>query len=372
MNLQIPAELLPTDGRFGSGPSKVRAAQLRSIVAPASPMGTSHRKAPVKNLVANIKEGMRELFSLPDGYKVVLGNGGASLLWDAIAFTLAERHVQAATFGEFSRKAARAVGKVPWIERVDVREAPPGSVALCSPADGVDTYLYPHNETSTGALSPVRRIGSDALTVVDATSAAGGVLADISRTDVYYFSPQKCFGADGGLWIAFFSPAALERVERLAAQRWVPDMLNLQLAVQNSRKDQTLNTPAIATLLMIDSQIHWMLNAGGLKEMARRTAASSRLVYSWAEERDFATPFVAQAEYRSPVVATIDFDSSIDTAAISRFLRQAGIVDIDPYRSLGRNQFRFGLFPNVEYDDVAALLRSIDWAIESGIGTPQS
>ena len=370
MSFDIPSSILPVDGRFGSGPSKVRDTQLAAITAASSPMGTSHRQVPVKSVVASIQEGLRELFSLPDGYEVLLGNGGASLLWDAIAFTVAEKRVQAATFGEFSSKAAKAVAKVPWIDSVDIREAPAGEIALCTPAEGVDTYLYPHNETSTGAFSPVQRIGKDsgALTVVDGTSSAGGTLVDISETDLYYFSPQKCFGADGGLWIAFASPAALERIERLSRDRWVPDILNLQLAADNSRKNQTLNTPAIATLLMIDEQVQWMLAAGGLAEMARRTQESSNLVYTWAENRADATPFVRNPEFRSPVVATIDFDDVVPTTAISAFLRTHGVVDIFPYRSLGRNQFRIGTFPSVEYDDVEALLRSIDWAIDAGVG----
>ena len=365
MSIQIPDELLPADGRFGSGPSKVRAVQLSSLTAIDSPMGTSHRQGPVKDVVARIQEGLRTLFSLPDGYEVMLGNGGASLLWDAIAFTVADRHVQAATFGEFSAKAASASAKVPWIDAVDIQRAEPGQVASCVSDDDVDTYLYPHNETSTGAISPVRRFGNPStLTVVDGTSCAGGVVVDISATDLYYFSPQKCFGSDGGLWLAFASPAALERIERLSRERWVPDILNLQLAADNSRKNQTLNTPAIATLLMIDQQVQWMLAEGGLTAMAARSRAASDLIYRWAEARPDATPFVSEPQFRSPVVATIDFDDSVDTAAISRLLRDNGVVDIDPYRSLGRNQFRFGTFPSVEYDDVVALLRSIDWAIE--------
>lgn len=370
MSMQIPPTLLPDDGRFGSGPSKVRAASLARVCSPHSPMGTSHRQAPVKNVVASIQEGLSELFSLPEGYEVVLGNGGASLLWDAIAFTVAHRRVQAATCGEFSTKAARAVGKVPWVDEVQTISAEAGSVALCEEAAGIDTYLYAQNETSTGAYTPVYRASTTpgALTIVDGTSSAGGTPVDLSLTDLYYFSPQKCFGADGGLWIAIASPAALERIASLAAERWVPDILNLQLAVTNSRKHQTLNTPAIATLLMVDAQIHWMLESGGLAEMAARSQRSSQLIYTWAESRLETSPFVSVPEFRSPVVATIDCDDSVNTQAISALLRSNGVVDIDPYRSLGRNQFRVGTFPAVEYDDVAALIRTLDWAIDARVG----
>lgn len=373
MTEKIPAALLPADGRFGSGPSKVRAAQLEAIVAPTTPMGTSHRQSAVRGLVAEIQAGLSELFNAPDGYEVLLGNGGASLLWDAIAFCVAAERTQAAVFGEFSGKAARAVAKVPWVSEAQVIEAPAGEVAACQARSGIDTYLYPHNETSTGALSSVRRIdGEDALTLVDGTSIAGGTLVDLGETDMYYFSPQKCFGADGGLWLSFASPAALERIERLTAERWVPDILNLQLAVNNSRKNQTLNTPALATLLMVAEQVRWMLAEGGLEAMAARTTASSKAIYSWAQARDFTTPFVANEADRSPVVATIDFDDAVDASAISAFLRENGILDIDPYRSLGRNQLRIGVFPAVETADVEALLACIDWAVDHGIGVEDS
>lgn len=366
MTTQIPSHLLPRDGRFGSGPSKVRPAQLAHVANAGSLMGTSHRQRPVRQLVGKIRSQLAELFSAPDGYEVILGNGGASLLWDAIAFNVVQERAQAAVFGEFSSKPVKPLSNVPWVSGVDVRQVEPGGVALCESADGVDTYLYAHNETSTGALSPVRRFGDDgALTLVDATSAAGGVLVDLSETDLYYFSPQKCFGADGGLWLAFASPAALERIDRLSRERWIPDILNLQLAVTNSLKDQTLNTPALSTLLLIEAQLDWMLEQGGLEAMAGRSAASSSYIYEWAENRAVANPFISEPAYRSPVVATIDFDESVDTQAISALLRENGVVDIDPYRSLGRNQFRVGTFPSVELDDVRALLSCIDWAIEN-------
>lgn len=365
MTLVIPADLLPRDGRFGSGPSKLRERQLARLSAPGSPMGTSHRQAPVRDVVASIRERITALFGLPDGYEVILGNGGASLLWDAMAFALVKSRAQAAVFGEFSGKPVRALGRVPWIEDVTTRTSEPGGVALCEPAEGIDTYLYAHNETSTGALSPVARFGGpEALTLVDGTSAAGGVCVDVSRTDLYYFSPQKNLGADGGLWLAIASPAALSRIAKLTSERWVPDILNLQLAVENSRKNQTLNTPAIATLLLVDEQLGWMLDNGGLEAMAGRARSSSSFIYEWAEKRADAAPFVAEPEYRSPVVATIDFDESVDARQVSAVLRANGIVDIDPYRSLGRNQLRIGTFPNVEISDVQALMACIDWVID--------
>lgn len=366
MTTQIPSHLLPRDGRFGSGPSKVRPAQLAHLANAGSLMGTSHRQRPVRQMVGKIRAQLSELFSAPEGYEVILGNGGASLLWDAIAFGVVEKRAQAAVFGEFSSKPVKPLSNVPWVSEVDVRRVEPGSIALCESRDGIDTYLYAHNETSTGALSPVSRFGDDgALTVIDATSAAGGVRVDLSETDLYYFSPQKCFGADGGLWLAFASPAALERIDRLSRERWIPDILNLQLAVSNSLKDQTLNTPALSTLLLIEAQLDWMLEQGGLEAMADRSATSSSYIYEWASNRTDAEPFISEPQYRSPVVATIDFDESVDTQAISALLRENGVVDIDPYRSLGRNQFRIGTFPSVEFEDVRALLGCIDWAIEN-------
>ncbi|MGO1591565.1 MAG: phosphoserine transaminase [Ancrocorticia sp.] len=365
MTLQIPAHLLPSDGRFGSGPSKLRSQQLARLTAPDSPLGTSHRQQPVKQVVASIREKIGDLFAIPDGYEVLLGTGGASLFWDAITFCLVESRAQAAVFGEFSGKVVKAITRAPWIDGVDIKRSAPGGVALCESAEGIDTYLYAHNETSTGAISPVSRFGGvGALTLVDATSAAGGVDVDVSQTDVYYFSPQKNFGADGGLWLAIASPAALARIQKLTSERWVPDILNLQLAVENSRKDQTLNTPAIATLLLIDEQLTWMLDQGGLSAMAQRTERSSSAVYNWATSRNDATPFVTQPQYRSPVVATVDFDESVNTAKVSKILRSHGVVDIDPYRSLGRNQLRIGTFPNVELADVEALLACLDWIID--------
>ncbi|MDY6142713.1 MAG: phosphoserine transaminase [Arcanobacterium sp.] len=364
-----PRIKLPSDGRFGAGPSKVRDAQVDAVVH--SPLGTSHRKAPVREIVRSIQDGLAQLFHLPSGYEVLLGNGGATALWDAISFCLVQDRAQAAVIGSFSGKAAQAVDKAPWLKDADIRRAEPGTMILNEPAEGIDAYLYAHNETSTGATSPLVRYGGSpmndaaALTIVDATSIAGGIDVDPTAVDFYYFSPQKCFGSDGGLWVAFASPAALARIERLAAQRWVPDFLNLQLAVENSRKNQTLNTPAIATLAMLAEQVAWMNASGGLPTMHARAKASTDAIYAWADAHDYAQPFVADPQYRSPVVATIDFDSTIDAPALSAELRRQGIVDIDPYRSLGRNQFRISAFPSIETSDVLILLEAIEALIES-------
>ncbi len=365
MTTQIPSHLLPRDGRFGSGPSKVRPAQLAHLANAGSLMGTSHRQRPVRQLVGKIRSQLSELFSAPDGYEVILGNGGASLLWDAIAFNIVQERAQAAVFGEFSSKPVKPLSNVPWVTEVDVRRVEPGGVALCESVDGIDTYLYAHNETSTGALSPVHRFGDDdALTVVDATSAAGGVLVDLSETDFYYFSPQKCFGADGGLWLTFASPSALERIDRLSRERWIPDILNLQLAVSNSLKDQTLNTPAIATLIMLAEQIGWLNGNGGLAWSTARCARSAGTLYQWAQASDYAAPFVSDLQTRSNAVVTIDLDDAIDAKQVIATLRDNGIVDTAGYRKLGRNQLRIGVFPSVEPDDVEALTHCIDYVVE--------
>lgn len=352
----IPSSLLPDDGRFGAGPSKVPPTH-----ASLDPnwLGTSHRKAPVKDVVGRIREGLSDLFDLPDGYEVALGNGGASLLWDAIPFCLIEAQARAATFGQFSSKAAKAITANPFVKDAIVDSAEPGSALLPQSSEGVDAYLYPQNETSTGAMLPVRRIGTEGtLTIVDATSAAGGVSFDAREADVYYFSPQKCFASDGGLWFAVLSPAAIERVERLTAARWVPDILNIGVALENSRKSQTLNTPALATLHLMDQQLTWMLESGGLAAMDARTKEMSGLVYEWAKNTEWAHPFVDE-QFRSQVVATIDIDLPADE--VSAICRRSGIVDIDGYRGLGRNQLRVATFPATEPDDVRALLESLSW-----------
>jgi phosphoserine aminotransferase len=365
-DIVIPADLLPTDGRFGCGPSKIRGAQLESLVtAGATILGTSHRQAPVKDLVGSIREGLATLFDLPDGYEVVLGNGGSTAFWDAASFGLVERRAEALSFGEFGSKFAKALG-APWLEAPHVITAPGGSRSELEPVEGVDVYAYPHNETSTGVMAPVVRAAGDAgaLTLVDATSAAGGALIDASAADVYYFAPQKNFASDGGLWLALFSPAAIERVERIAASdRYIPEFLSLKNAVDNSRLNQTLNTPAIATLLLLDDQIRWMNASGGLAWADARTKESSSALYDWATASEYATPFVVDPSHRSQVVATIDFDDRIDAAAVARTLRANGIVDTEPYRKLGRNQLRVATFTAIEPEDVRQLIRSIDFVV---------
>ncbi|MCU1560887.1 MAG: phosphoserine transaminase [Mycetocola sp.] len=366
--ITLPPELLPADGRFGCGPSKVRAEQVDAIVrASADLLGTSHRQAPVKDLVGSVRSGFEDLFSLPDGYEVILGNGGSTAFWDAAAFGLIERRSENLTFGEFGQKFAKAAA-APWLEAPLVRDAPGGSRSEVEVAEGIDVYAWPHNETSTGVMAPVRRVAGDdgALTVIDATSAAGGISIDASETDVYYFAPQKNFASDGGLWFALFSPAALERVNRVAASgRYIPEFLSLKNAVDNSRLNQTLNTPALATLIMLDSQLQWMNGNGGLDWASARTAESSSHLYDWAEKTSYTTPFVSNPEHRSQVVVTIDFDESIDAAAIAKVLRANGIVDTEPYRKLGRNQLRVATFTAIEPEDVRQLTRSIEYVVDA-------
>ncbi len=366
--LTIPRELLPGDGRFGCGPAKVRPDAVSALAATGTTLlGTSHRQAPVKNLVGAVRAGLTELFRLPDGYEVVLGNGGSTLFWDLAAFSLVERRSAHGTFGEFSAKFAAVATAAPHLEAPSVVSAEPGSVALPEATPSADVYAWAHNETSTGALAPVQRIaGADdgALVLVDGTSAAGGTALDVAATDAYYFAPQKSFGSDGGLWLALLSPAAIERAERIAASdRWVPESLSLTTAITNSRQNQTLNTPAIATLYLLHDQLTWLNEQGGLTFAAGRTADSAKRIYAWAEESAYAVPFVAEPEYRSPVVATIDF-TGVDAKAIAATLRANGVVDTEPYRKLGRNQLRVGMFPNVEPEDISQLTRCIDWVVE--------
>jgi phosphoserine aminotransferase len=364
--LMIPPTLLPADGRFGAGPSKVRPEQLAHLAgAGAAIMGTSHRQAPVKNLVASVQAGLAELFRLPDGYEVVIGNGGSTAFWDAAAFGLIERRSQNLVFGEFSSKFAAAAG-APWLKVPSVIKADAGSRREPEPLAGVDVYAWPHNETSTGVMSPVTRVHGDegALTVIDATSAAGGVDFDASQADVYYFAPQKNFASDGGLWFALFSPAALERVERIAAtDRYIPEFLSLTNAISNSRLNQTLNTPALSTLLLLENQVQWINGNGGLAWADARTKESSSALYEWADAVDYATPFVANPDHRSQVVVTIDFDEKIDAAAIAKTLRANGIVDTEPYRKLGRNQLRVATFTAVDPADVRQLIASIEYVV---------
>jgi len=363
--IDIPRELLPADGRFGCGPSKVRPEQLAHLAAHSAILGTSHRQAPVKDLVGRVRTGLSELFRLPEGYEVVLGNGGSTAFWDAAAFSIIDKRSENLTFGEFGAKFAQAAA-APFLEAPHVINAPGGSRSEVEIIDGIDVYAWPHNETSTGVMAPVRRVDADALTVIDATSAAGGVDFEASETDIYYFAPQKNFASDGGLWFALFSPAAIERVERIAASgRYIPEFLSVKNAIDNSRLNQTLNTPALSTLLLMESQIDWINGNGGLAWADARTKESSNALYEWADATDYATPFVTDPEHRSQVVATIDFDDAIDAAAVAKTLRANGIVDTEPYRKLGRNQLRVATFTAIEPADVRQLIKSIEFVVES-------
>ena len=365
--LKIPAELKPADGRFGCGPSKVRSEQLASLASEgAAVMGTSHRQAPVREVVRRVREGAAELFSLPDGYEVLLGNGGTTALWDALAFGVVRERAHHLTYGEFSSKFAKVTASAPFLAEPVVTEAEPGDAPEPRGADGCDVVAWAHNETSTGVMVPVSRPDGDALVLVDATSGAGGLPLDAATADVYYFAPQKSFAADGGLWLAAMSPAALERVEEVAeSERWIPEFLSLATALDNSRKDQTYNTPAVATLWLLAEQLDWMNEGGGLDRFCvARTRESSDHLYGWAESSEFATPFVADPAKRSLVVGTIDFSEAVDAAAVAAALRANGIVDTEPYRKLGRNQLRIGMFPAVEPDDVRALTACIDFVVE--------
>jgi phosphoserine aminotransferase len=366
--IEIPADLLPADGRFGSGPSKVPASVVRELgETGGSLLGTSHRQPPVKALVGRIRAGLAELFALPDGYQVVLGNGGATAFWDAAAFGLVRERAQHVVCGEFSAKFAAVTSGAPFLAEPTVRRSDYGTATLPAPEAGIDTYAWPHNETSTGVALPVRRVaGADpgSLVLVDGTSAAGGLSIDVAETDVYYFAPQKAFAADGGLWLALLSPAALQRAADVTATRWVPPSLDLTLAIGNSAKDQTYNTPAIASLWLLAHQVEWLLSSGGLDWAAKRTADSSGRLYAWADASEYATPFVADPELRSPVVGTIDLAEAVDAAAVATTLRANGIVDTEPYRALGRNQLRVGMYPAVDPDDVSALTACVDYVVE--------
>jgi phosphoserine aminotransferase len=369
--LQIPADLKPADGRFGSGPSRVRPAQLRQLVdAGASVMGTSHRQKPVKRLVGRVRAGIGELFSLPDGYEVALGNGGTTAFWDAATCCLVRERSLHLTYGEFSSKFAACTRRAPFLADPVVIDARAGDAPAPASDPTVDVIAWAHNETSTGVMVPVTRpAGSDrALVLIDATSAAAGLPVDVSEADVYYFAPQKGFASDGGLWLAVLSPDAVARIDELGAQadnaRWVPDFLSLPTALENSRKDQTYNTPAIATLLMLADQLDWMLGQGGLDAMVARTTASSAHLYAWADGHEHATPFVTDPAKRSLVVGTINFSDDIDAAALAATLRANGIVDVEPYRKLGANQLRVAMFPATDPGDVQALTTCIDYVLE--------
>lgn len=364
-DLTIPADLKPADGRFGCGPSKVRPEQLAALAAAGDLFGTSHRQAPVKNLVGRVRDGVRQLFSVPDGYEVILGNGGSTAFWDAAAFGLVDKRSLHLTFGEFSAKFASAVKANPFVGEPIVIKADAGSAPKPQSDPDVDVVAWAHNETSTGVAVPVERPDGDALVLIDATSAAGGLPVDIADADAYYFAPQKNFASDGGLWFAVMSPAALARVDAIAASgRWVPDFLSLPIAIDNSLKNQTYNTPAIGTLILMAEQLDWLNGNGGLDWAVSRTADSSQRLYGWAEASEFATPFVSDPALRSQVVGTIDFAESVDAAAVAKVLRANGIVDTEPYRKLGRNQLRVAMFPAVDPEDVSALTACVDWVVE--------
>ena len=368
--LLIPDELKPADGRFGSGPSRIRPAQLEHLASSgASVMGTSHRQKPVKQLVGRVREGLRELFDVPDGYEIVLGNGGTTAFWDAAACCLVKERALHLAYGEFSSKFAACTRGAPFLSDPIVIEAAPGDAPEPAADPQADVIAWAHNETSTGVMVPVGRPAGagDALVLIDATSGAGGLPVDVRETDAYYFAPQKGFASDGGLWLALLSPAAQERIASLAAApdgRWIPDFLSLSIALDNSVKDQTYNTPAVATLFLLADQLDWMLAGGGLEQMVARTMESSGHLYGWADAHEHATPFVADPAKRSYVVGTIDFDDAIDAAAIAATLRANGIVDVEPYRKLGRNQLRVAMFPATDPDDVRALTACIDWVLE--------
>jgi len=367
--LTIPRDLLPADGRFGSGPSKVRPQALQALAATGNRyLGTSHRQPPFRQVVGQVREGLAALFSLPDGYQVVLGNGGTTAFWDIATCCLIRSRSQHLSFGEFSAKFAAAVAAAPFLTDPVIVKSDPGHRPDPVAEPDVDVYAWPHNETSTGVMAPVRRVaGADenALVLIDATSGAGGLPVDVTETDVYYFAPQKCFAADGGLWLAILSGRALDRVAELKSSgRWVPPFLDLQIAIDNSALNQTYNTPSLATLFLLAEQVGWLNDLGGLAAAVERTTDSSTRLYAWAEKSPYASPFVAQPADRSLVVGTIDFDDAVDAATVAQTLRANGVVDVEPYRKLGRNQLRIAMFPAVEPADVEALTGCIDWVVE--------
>jgi phosphoserine aminotransferase len=372
-DIVIPDDLLPADGRFGAGPSKIPAGALEALAATGtSLMGTSHRQAPVRALVGHVIEGLTELFSLPDGYEVVLGNGGATAFWDIATFGLIREKSQHLSFGEFSSKFAKAAAAAPFLSDPSVIASDPGSLPSPQPEEGVDVYAWAHNETSTAVMAPVQRpdrtgADDDAIVLVDATSGAGGLPVDLGQVDAYYFAPQKSFASDGGLWISLMSPAALERAQAIAGSgRWIPAFFDLPTAIDNSRKNQTYNTPSVGTLFLMAQQLDWMHGQGGLEAMVKRTTASAEALYGWAERTSYTTPYVADPAHRSLVIGTIDFDESISADAVAATLRANGIVDTEPYRKLGRNQLRIAMYPAIEPADIEALTACIDFVVESG------
>ena len=368
-DIKIPDNLKPRDGRFGCGPSKIRPEALSSLAASgASILGTSHRQKAVKNVVGRVRTGLSSLFNLPDGYEVVLGNGGSTAFWDIATFGLIEKKSQHLSFGEFSSKFASAAKEAPFLDEPTVIKSEPGSHPLSVAEAGVDVYALTHNETSTGVAMPIKRpAGTDgAIVLVDATSAAGGLDVAAQEFDTYYFAPQKSFASDGGLWLSLMSPAAIARVAKIKESgRWVPAFFDLTIAIENSRLDQTYNTPAVATLMLLADQIEWMNTNGGMSFAAGRSAKSAEIMYSWAEKTSYTTPFVADPAMRSKVVATINFDDAIDALEIAKVLRANGIVDTEPYRKLGKNQLRIGMFPSVDPDDISALTKCIEFVVEN-------
>jgi len=371
-SIVLPDHIKPADGRFGSGPTKVRAGQLAALAA-ASELGTSHRQSPVRTIVRRVRSGLQELFSLPSDFVVAVGNGGTTAFWDAAAFGLIREKSQHLSFGEFSAKFASVTSRAPWLAAPTVLSAEPGTHPLAKAEDGVDAYAFTHNETSTGVCMQLRRpAGAEpgSLVLVDATSGAGALPVDPGEVDAYYFAPQKAFGADGGLWLALLSPAAQSRINEIAASgRYVPDFLNLKIAVDNSVKDQTYNTPAVSTLVLLAGQVDWLLSQGGLAWVGERTGRSAEILYGWAEQSEFAAPFVADRSQRSPVVAAIDFTDAVSADEVAAVLRDNGIVDTESYRKLGRNQLRIGMFPSVDPGDVAALTECIDY-VAARLGLP--
>jgi phosphoserine aminotransferase len=368
-DLAIPAVLLPRDGRFGSGPSKVRPEALAALAATGTTyLGTSHRQPTVKKVVGRIRAGLADLFSLPAGYQVVLGNGGATAFWDVATFRLIRAKAQHLSFGEFSAKFAAATKAAPFLDEPTVVASPPGGRPEPTAEPGADAYAWAHNETSTGVMAPVRRVegaDDDALVLIDATSGAGGLPVDVAETDAYYFAPQKSFAADGGLWVALLSPRAIERSAAITASgRWAPAILDLQIAIDNSALDQTYNTPSLATLFLFAEQVDWLNGLGGLAGAVARTTDSAQRLYAWADKSAYATPFVADPADRSLVVGTVDLDGSVDAAAVAAVLRANGVVDVEPYRRLGRNQLRVAMFPAIDPDDVTALTACVDWVVE--------
>ena len=374
ISLAIPADLKPADGRFGAGPSKIQTGHLDALAATGSSlMGTSHRQAPVRNVVARVREGVASLFEMPADYEVVLGNGGATAFWDIATFGLIRDKSQHLSFGEFSSKFAAAAKAAPWLADPSVIASEPGSRPVAVAEDGIDVYAWAHNETSTAVMAPVVRptgtTAEEALVLVDATSGAGGLPVDLDEVDAYYFAPQKCFASDGGLWIAVLSPAAVERVAAIKASgRFVPAFFDLDTAITNSRLNQTYNTPSVATLFLMAEQLDWMNGSGGLTAMVERTTASSDALYGWAEKTPYTTPYVADPDHRSLVIGTIDFDEAISADAVAATLRANGIVDTEPYRKLGRNQLRIAMYPAVDPADVEALTTCIDWVVEQTAG----